>query len=98
MGLPKGSTWGDAVVIGQLRQAIKKTDAAKFITETVEGKPLQKLRLEGTDGGPVQFESTDAEELKKRIADLTERIRSRKSKPRRTAGNLRATGKTESSS
>jgi len=74
-----GSKYGDMVVIAQILQAAKgKTEAAKEIREAIEGKALVRLRHEGPDGGPIQVESANAEELKKRIAEMTERIRERK--------------------
>ena len=53
--LRKGSTYGDAVALGQYRAAIKgKSDAAREIREAVEGKATQRLELTGAGGGPPE--------------------------------------------
>ena len=73
--LPKDATWGDMIVLSQFMQAAKgKTDATREIREAIEGKALQRLRLEGADAGPVQIEEMSEEDLDKRIAELEERI------------------------
>jgi hypothetical protein len=52
VGLPKGATYGDAIALGQARQAIKgKPDAAREIREAIEGKTWQ--RDHEADGQPL---------------------------------------------
>ena len=73
--LPKGSTWGDLIVITQFLQAAKgKTEAAREIREAIEGKSLQRVRDEGPDGGPNEVTAENIEDVKKRILELQERI------------------------
>lgn len=74
--------YGEAIALGQVYKAISKTDAAREVREAVEGKTIQRLRLEGPEGGPVQIEETseDVDELKARVLALTKRIRSRSGK------------------
>ena len=47
--LKKGATYGDAIVLGQARAAIKgKTDAAREIADRVEGKAHQPVEMSGS--------------------------------------------------
>ena len=78
--LKVGAKWKQAVVLGQMRKAIMNTDAAREITDRVEGKALQGLRIEGPDGGPVLTESNDADELRRSLKSLTDAIRNRRRK------------------
>ncbi len=56
--LPKGSTWADAMAVGQIRSAVKgKTDAAREIADRVEGKTAQAVTGEG--GGPLKLVISD---------------------------------------
>jgi len=74
-----GSKYGDMVVIAQILQAAKgKTEAAKEIREAIEGKSIVRLRQEMASGMSVEAEGTDVDDIKKRIAEMTERIRERK--------------------
>jgi hypothetical protein len=46
--LKDGATYGDAIVLGQARAAIKgKTDAAREIADRVEGKARQQVDVKG---------------------------------------------------
>ena len=46
--LQTGATYGDAIVLGQARSALKgKTDAAKEIADRVEGKVTEQVELSG---------------------------------------------------
>lgn len=77
--LKKGATYGEALSLSLFMQAIKgKVAAAKEITDRIEGRPLQGLRIERDDGGPVQIEEMTTEEVDRRIAELEERILQRK--------------------
>src|SRR5712692_4887002 len=43
-GLPKGATYGDALVLGVFKAAIEgRTDAAREIREAIEGKAPQRV-------------------------------------------------------
>src|SRR5580692_1218594 len=43
VGLPKGATYGDAIALGQARQAIKgKPEAARELREAIEGRTSQR--------------------------------------------------------
>lgn len=51
--LKKGATWGNAIVLGQARAAIKgKTEAAREIGDRLEGKARQPVEVSGRNGGP----------------------------------------------
>jgi hypothetical protein len=59
--LKKGATWGDAIVLGQARAAIKgKTEAAREIADRVEGKVAQAVEIAGADGGPIVLQDLAA--------------------------------------
>jgi hypothetical protein len=48
--LKPGATWGDAIVLGQARAAIKgKTEAAREIADRVEGRARQPGEVSGGD-------------------------------------------------
>ena len=52
--LRKGATYGDAIVLGQARSALKgKTDAAKEIADRVEGKVTESVEVSGALGVQV---------------------------------------------
>ena len=58
--MKKGATYGEALSLSLFMQAIKgKVAAAKEITDRIEGRPLQGLRIERDNGGPVQIEEID---------------------------------------
>src|ERR1022692_3423862 len=68
--LPRGATYGDAIVLGQARIAIKgKTDAAKEIREAIEGKATQRIEVKDLDeGGEKQrIRSLTEEELEREL-------------------------------
>ena len=53
--LKKGATYGDAVALQVIRQAILgKHEAAREVREAVEGRAPQQIHLSGENGGPVQ--------------------------------------------
>jgi hypothetical protein len=59
--LKPGATWGDAIVLGQARAAIKgKTEAAREIADRVEGKVAQAVEIAGADGGPIVLQDLAA--------------------------------------
>jgi hypothetical protein len=77
--LPDDATYGDLLSARQMFEAANRgrTDAAREIREAVEGKAIQRLRVEGPDGGPVETTVAGLGELKASIAELTNKIRSR---------------------
>src|ERR1700683_3087799 len=82
--------WGDILCLAILRKAISKHEAFRIISELVEGKPLQRLRIEGHDGGPLAVTDKNADELKDRVTSLIDEIRARA----RDTGRARRTRKT----
>ena len=49
-------TYGDALALNQFRAGIKgKTDAAREITDRLEGRARQPVELSGGNGGPIQY-------------------------------------------
>jgi hypothetical protein len=61
LGLPKGATYGDALCLAQLDEAIEgSTSAAREIGDRLEGKPKQRLELTGEDGEPVEIANVRA--------------------------------------
>jgi hypothetical protein len=62
--LPKGAKYADAVSAAQYRSAIKgKTDAARELRESIEGKTTQRLELTGAEGRPIQHLTLDFKKL-----------------------------------
>jgi hypothetical protein len=62
------------------REMLKgKIPAMEMVANRLEGKPLQGLRIEGAEGGPLQVEVEDQglDEIKRRIAEVSARIRNR---------------------
>jgi len=63
MRLQKGATYGDAIVLGVVRAAIKgKTDAAREIRESIEGKSTQRIEFADTTFADT-FEKMNEAEL-----------------------------------
>jgi Family of unknown function (DUF5681) len=61
LGLPEGSTNGDAVAKAQIRAAIKgKTYAARELREAIEGKSTQRLEIVGEEGGAVKVDIAES--------------------------------------
>jgi hypothetical protein len=60
--MPKGSTYGDAMALGQGRAAIKgNTSAAREIREAIEGKATQRIEFTDTTRAEAFDKMTDAE-------------------------------------
>jgi hypothetical protein len=73
----EGRKYAQLVAEAQFRQAIKgKTDAAKEITDRIEGKVVQATHISGPDGEPI----TVNVDVKERIRAIAERLRSRGTK------------------
>ena len=67
--LQPGATYGDAIVLAQARAALKgKTEAAREITDRVDGKARQQVEVSGRNGGPVDLYELLAE-ARKRVAN-----------------------------
>lgn len=79
LGFTEGTTWARAIALGTAKKAITNPAAAQEMREPTEGKALQRLRMEGADGGPVQVEVQTENELRESIAAILARIRSRES-------------------
>jgi Family of unknown function (DUF5681) len=64
-------TYGDALALNQFRAAIKgKTDAAREITDRLEGRARQALEVSGPEGGAIDVQFMSDEQLDARIAQL----------------------------
>jgi hypothetical protein len=78
-------TYSRAVAIAAMRRAIGgDINALRLILEHVEGKPIERLRVEGDFGDPVQIQPVNnlsREEVMKNIRKITERLRSEKPHP-----------------
>ncbi len=81
LGLRKGATYGDAIAHAQFHSEIEgKTEAAREIREAIEGKATQRVELSGSgDGAPIAIGFFSSDETERRIDELTERIRARRS-------------------
>jgi hypothetical protein len=81
LGLRKGATYGDAIAHAQFHSAIEgKTEAAREIREAIEGKATQRVELSGSDNGaPLEIGFFSSDETQRRVAELTEKIRARRS-------------------
>lgn len=57
MDMPKGSTWGDAIVLARMREAITRggTFAAKEIADRVEGKATQRVDIVPTNQRKIEI-------------------------------------------
>lgn len=90
-GKPKTKRdWNDTVAMASAKAAALKASAGDIraltaVSDRTDDKPLQGIRLEGPDGGAVEFDVTTQglEEINARIAELTQRARDRASKSRR---------------
>ncbi len=64
-------TYGDALVLNQFRAAIKgKTDAAREITDRLEGRARQAVEVSGPEGSALDVHFMTDEQLDARIAQL----------------------------
>ena len=53
----KGTTYGEAIALGQAISAIKgKAESAREIREALEGKTTQRVEVTGDDGGTIKLD------------------------------------------
>lgn len=68
---PAIKTYGDALVLSQFRAGIKgKTDAAREITDRLEGRARQAMEVSGPEGSPLDIHFMTDAQLDARIGEL----------------------------
>src|SRR5437773_9185132 len=64
----KGTTYGEAIALGQAVSAIKgKAESAREIREALEGKTAQRVEVTGEQGGAIKL---DQEKTVRRIQEF----------------------------